>query len=852
MQTERKITAVLGPTNTGKTHLAIERMLGHRTGMIGCPLRLLAREIYDKVAAVKGSANVALITGEERIVPKNPRFYVCTTESMPTEKLVDFLAVDEIQLAADPERGHVFTDRMLHARGLGETMFLGSLTIESMIKALIPRAEIISRPRFSKLTYSGEKKLTRLQPRTAIVTFSASELYLMAESIRRLRGGSAVVLGALSPRTRNAQVEMFENGEVDYLIATDAIGMGLNLDVHHVAFAQLKKFDGRRRRSLIAAEIAQIAGRAGRYSRDGTFGSTAGAGPIPDEIVSAVEEHEFPELPHIYWRNRDLRFESTNLLLESLEENPASTLLLKPHNAEDTRALRALIVDPSVKARATSQDSISLLWEVCRVPDFQQILSDTHFQLLKEIFLHLSGPTARLPDDWVQKMSRRLDQTAGDIETLSGRIAHIRTWNYIANRPNWVSDPQSLQNTTRQIEDRLSDALHERLTQRFVDRRTRAIVKGYDASGQESVTIKPEGSLSVASETVGRIQGINFILGDNGTPPPSGVLENTIRGAVSSKLRQQVDLLCQSNNRELTLLPNFTINWGGGAAGRLQAGKSILKPKITSINNDMLDGQTRDRIQQRLQSWWEQYLASMFKSLFRIMNLASSGASRAIAFRLLEGLGNTPRDECQTLINALTPEEQKLLNKSNVRFGRRNLFVPTMLKTRVISLRDRLWQLYSATEIPPPKGGRVTMRIARGVNPNYYYSIGYQPLGPLALRVDILERLSAKLRQKAQSGTFELDPALISLVGTRKADLEEILNRLGYQQINVSEPAQCSNETNITPSRNNSPIYKKSSTYGAISKKNRRKKPKSGTSKVTPSPNTSPFAVLQNLKFPKK
>ena len=477
MDTHPKITAVLGPTNTGKTHLAIDRMLGHRTGIFGCPLRLLAREIYDKVVLVKGENSVALVTGEEKILPRNPKFYICTTESMPTTISTDFLAVDEIQLAADPERGHVFTEKILHSRGTAETMFLGSLTIKPLIKTLIPESEIISRPRFSRLTHIGQKKITRLRPRSAIVAFSSAEVYQIAESIRRLRGGSAVVLGALSPRTRNAQVAMFEEGEVDYLIATDAIGMGLNLDVHHVAFAQLVKFDGRRRRALNTPEIGQIAGRAGRYLRDGTFGSTASAGTISEEVALAVEEHNFPPITRVYWRNKDLRFQSLDQLLGSLEEKPVSPWMLKPQDAEDIRSLRALAADPDIKARASTRDSVALLWEVCRIPDFQQILSDTHFQLLKEIYNHLSGPNCRLPASWVTKMSRRLDQTSGDIETLAGRIAHIRTWNYIAHHPDWVADPQTLQNTTRQIEDRLSDALHERLTQRFVDKKTSAIVR---------------------------------------------------------------------------------------------------------------------------------------------------------------------------------------------------------------------------------------------------------------------------------------------------------------------------------------------------------------------------------------
>jgi ATP-dependent RNA helicase SUPV3L1/SUV3 len=852
MQTRGKITAVLGPTNTGKTHLAIERMLGHRTGIIGCPLRLLAREIYDKVVLAKGSSVVALVTGEEKIIPRHPKFYICTTESMPIDRFAEFLAVDEIQLAADPERGHVFTDRILHARGLVETMFLGSLTIRPLIKALIPEAEIISRPRFSKLTYSGEKKITRLPARSIIVAFSTSEVYLLAESIRRIRGGSAVVLGALSPRTRNAQVAMFEEGEVDYLVATDAIGMGLNLNVHHVAFAQLKKFDGQRRRSLTAPEIAQVAGRAGRHMRDGSFGSTAGAGPIAAEIVSAVEEHAFPALARIYWRNTELSFASVEQLLESLEQNPTSPRLLKPRNVGDVRALRALASDPTIKARAYNLASVSLLWEICRIPDFQKILSDAHFHLLKEIFIHLSGPKARLPDAWVQKMSRRLDQTAGDIETLAGRIAHIRTWNYIAHRPDWVRDPEALQRITRQIEDRLSDALHDRLTQRFVDRKMRAIVRGYGTSGQDSVQIQPEGSIIVANETVGRLEGINFIPSAQELPMRPGILQNTIRGAVASQLQKQVDLLCRSTNEKFTLLADYTIIWNGGTAGRLHAGPDILKPKVTSIHNEMLDGPMRIRIQQRLQRWLDQHISSFCNPMFNVMNAVSLGHSKAIAFRLLEGMGNTSREGCESLVRALSPEERKLFAKLNVRLGHLNLFIPAMLKAETISLRDRLWQLHAGTKNNPPPPGRVAVDIVHGLDPAYYHSVGYQPLGSLALRIDMLERFGAVVRKKARSGAFEVNQALVSLIGLRKEQVDGVLNDLGYRRFYDKKNQKDFGQLNLILIKPNIPMYKRKSAGNIIlTKKRKTEKNEHGQERIILH-GTSPFAVLRNIKFSTK
>src|SRR5712692_550281 len=472
-----RLVAVLGPTNTGKTHLAIERMLDHQSGMIGFPLRLLARENYDRVVRVKGARAVALITGEEKIVPPNPAYFVCTVESMPLDRLVDFLAVDEIQLCADPERGHVFTSRLLHARGLHETMLLGADTIRPLLRRLVPEAEYISRPRFSTLSHTGARKVTRLPARSAIVAFAAADVFALAELVRRQRGGTAVVLGALSPRARNAQVGLFQSGEVDYLVATDAIGMGLNMDVDHVAFARLAKFDGRGPRRLTAAEIAQIAGRAGRHMSAGTFGTTAELEPLDPEIVEAVETHRFDPLEQIYWRNARLEFASIGALLRSLDRRPPLRGLVQAREADDQLALRALAGMADIAAAARNPARVRLLWEVCQIPDFRKVMSETHARLLAQIFRHLSGPAERLPADWVAKSVARLDRGDGDIDTLMARIAHIRTWTYIAHRPDWLAEAAHWQERARAIEDKLSDSLHHRITQLFVDRRSAFLVK---------------------------------------------------------------------------------------------------------------------------------------------------------------------------------------------------------------------------------------------------------------------------------------------------------------------------------------------------------------------------------------
>src|SRR5271170_7984532 len=506
-----RLWAVLGPTNTGKTHLAIERMLGHQSGMIGFPLRLLARENYDRIVALKGARAVALITGEEKIVPPYAQWLVCTVESMPLDRPVDFLAVDEIQLCGDAERGHVFTDRLLHARGVFETMLLGSDTIRPLLRRLVPEAEIASRPRFSTLHYTGAKKLTRLPTRSAVVAFAVADVFALAEAMRRRQGGTAVVMGALSPRACNAQVGLFQSGEVDYLVATDAIGMGLNMDLDHVAFARLVKFDGFAPRRLAPAEIAQIAGRAGRHMSDGTFGTTGELGPLDPEIVEAVESHRFDPLTRLNWRNTRLRFDSVAALLRSLDERPSLPGLVQARAADDHRALQALARNREVAELASHRGAVRLLWEVCQIPDFRKVMSDSHARLLAHIFTHLAGPEERLPTAWIAGQMANLDRVDGDIDTLMVRIAHTRTWTYITHRGDWVEGATAWQERARGIEDRLSDALHDRITQRFVDRRSAFLVRHLAGDAEILASVDKAGEVRVEGTYVGRLDGFRFV-----------------------------------------------------------------------------------------------------------------------------------------------------------------------------------------------------------------------------------------------------------------------------------------------------------------------------------------------------
>ena len=835
--TSGHITAVLGPTNTGKTHLAIERMVGHATGMIGCPLRLLAREIYEKVAGIRGANSVALITGEEKIVPRQPRYYICTTEAMPRDRIVDFVAVDEIQLAADPDRGHVFTDRILHTRGISETMFLGSSTMTSLLRKLVPGIEFISRPRFSKLSYVGQKKITRLPSRSAVVAFSAADVYMIAESLRRLRGGAAVVLGALSPRTRNAQVGMFQAGEVDYLVATDAIGMGLNLDVDHVSFAEIRKFDGQKTRALVATEVAQIAGRAGRYMQDGTFGTTSDVGSLDPEIIEAVEQHTFPSIPQIYWRNSRLDFKTLKHLFQSLEVVAPSSHLIKPRESEDLKSLRALTNDADVVARADSYEPVSLLWDVCCVPDFQKILTDEHINLLTKIYLHLSGPASFLPGDWVQKMASRLDQTEGDIDTLATRIAHIRTWNYIAHRPEWVANPTALQERTRAIENHLSDALHKLLTQRFVDRRAAVLVKKSRNPQDISVNVPLDGRVLVDGELVGQLAGLDFTPRNPQEKHQTSNVTRAIRHVLMPQVVALARTLSEDNDGAFNLTNDSGVIWRNGTVGRLVAGQSILTPKIVPITGEMLDGHMRNVVRGRLEKWVISHIGRHFAPLLKENKKRSSGPVRGITFRLLEGLGNTERKPSELLVKSLSKREKEHLAKSGVRIGALNLYMPAMLKMAPMRLRDQLWKIYTETDHTTIPSGRVSLRVMENVPQSYYSAVGYIPLGPLAVRVDILERLAAILRRRARRGPFFVDAELLSLCGAHTNDFGHVLTYLGYRPIPKKKHQKGEPGTNIDL------------LYFHISKrKTKRDRPKKKMNEPSSQNNGSPFRVLQSLR----
>jgi ATP-dependent RNA helicase SUPV3L1/SUV3 len=781
-----RVVAILGPTNTGKTHLAIERMLAHASGMIGFPLRLLARENYDRVVRLKGENAVALVTGEEKIIPPYARWWICTVESMPLEREVACLAVDEIQLCADPERGHIFTDRLLHARGVDETLFLGSDTIKPLLSRLVPRAEFVSRSRLSTLAYAGHKKVTRLPPRSAIVAFSANEVYETAELIRRQRGGTAVVLGALSPRTRNAQVAMYQSGEVDYLVATDAIGMGLNMDVDHVAFARLNKFDGNQSRRLTPAEIGQIAGRAGRHMSNGTFGTTGDASELDPVTIEKVETHRFDVLKHLYWRNSELDFRSSAALLKSLDARPPTPALARARPADDQLALAALARDEAIEQVATTRDRVRLLWDVCQVPDFRKVMSDAHARLLAQLFKHLVGPTHRLPVDWIANQVARLDRTDGDIDTLVQRIAHIRTWTYVAHRADWTPDPAHWQELTRSIEDRLSDALHERLTQRFVDRRSSALAKRLSDGGDLLAGVTQEGAVVVEGHPVGRLEGLRF------TPDPVAQAEDgravlsAARRALRDEMQRRVSALERDEEQAFALDEDGAVRWREHPVATLVAGATPLAPRVRALSSELLGTAEAQRVVARVERWIEREVARRLGPLVRLDEAQLDGPARGVAWELVRALGIVPRAAVEPQLRAMDKTARTALRALGVAIGAEHVYLTGAGKPAAATLKRALWRAHAGYRgaLPLPPAGPVSIEADRDVPAPFYEAIGWPLAGARAVRVDALDRLAQSLiRAAQQAGGIAADPAWARRLGCTPAEAESVVIALGWRKV---------------------------------------------------------------------
>ncbi|HSX76026.1 MAG TPA: helicase-related protein [Shinella sp.] len=802
----RGVTAVLGPTNTGKTHYAIERMVAHETGVIGLPLRLLAREVYTRLVDKVGQHNVALVTGEEKITPHMARYSVCTVEAMPRETRAAFVAIDEVQLAGDLERGHIFTDRVLHLRGRDETLLLGAATMKPILEQLLPGIHVIERPRLSQLFYAGSKKITRLPQRTAIVAFSADEVYAIAELIRRQRGGAAVVLGALSPRTRNAQVALYQEGDVEYLVATDAIGMGLNLDVDHVAFAQDRKFDGYQFRNLNPAELAQIAGRAGRHLRDGTFGVTGRVDPFDDELVKRIETHQFDPVRVLQWRTTRFDYSSLSTLRRSLDAPPPIGGLTRALPAVDQQALEQLSRYPDVRDLATTPERVEKLWEACALPDYRRITPAQHADLISTLYADLVR-RGTVNEDFLADQVRRADRTDGEIDTLSARIAQIRTWTYVSNRPGWLADPTHWQEKTREIEDRLSDALHERLTKRFVDRRTSVLMKRLRENAMLEAEISVNGDVFVEGHHVGQLAGFRFTLASGTEGPDAKAVQAAAQKALALEFEARAARLHAAGNGDLALGSDGTVRWLGDPVARLAASDHVMRPRVILLSDEQLTGNARDHVAARIERFVNHHIATVLKPLDDLSRAEDlQGLAKGLAFQLVENLGVLFRRDVAEDVKSLDQEARASIRKHGIRFGAYHIFMPALLKPAPAELITLLWALKNdgldkpgyGDLIPVLAAGRTSVVTDPSFERAFYKLAGFRFLGKRAVRIDILERLADLIRPLLQwkPGTprpegaydgrrFMATTAMLSILGATPDDMEEILKGLGYRADSV-------------------------------------------------------------------
>lgn len=809
----RGVTAVLGPTNTGKTHYAIERMVAHGSGVIGLPLRLLAREVYTRLVEKVGHHNVALITGEEKITPHMARYSVCTVEAMPRETKASFVAIDEVQLAGDLERGHIFTDRILHLRGRDETLLLGAATMRPILENLLPGITIVERPRLSQLFYAGQKKITRLPQRTAIVAFSADEVYAIAELIRRQRGGAAVVLGALSPRTRNAQVGLYQEGDVEYLVATDAIGMGLNLDVDHVAFAQDRKFDGYQFRNLNPAEMAQIAGRAGRHLRDGTFGVTGQVAPFDDELVERIEGHHFDSVKVLQWRSKNLNFSSLNELRRSLDANPTVQGLTRALPATDSQALDYLSRYLEVKDIVSSPERVEKLWDACALPDYRRIAPAQHADLISTLFFDLVR-RGTVNEDFMSEQVRRADRTDGEIDTLSARIAQIRTWTYVSNRPGWLADPTHWQEKTREIEDRLSDALHERLTKRFVDRRTSVLMRRLRENAMLEAEISVNGDVFVEGHHVGQLAGFRFTPVSGTEGPDAKAVQAAAQKALALEFEARAARLYASGNNDLAIGSDGFVRWLGDPVARLAASDHVMRPRVILLSDEQLTGNAREHVAARIERFVNHHIATVLKPLDDLSRAEDlQGLAKGLAFQIVENLGVLFRRDVADDVKSLDQDARASMRRYGIRFGAYHVFMPALLKPAPAELITLLWALKNdgldkpgyGDLIPALAAGRTSVVADPSFERMFYKLAGFRFLGKRAVRVDILERLADLIRPLLQwkpgaaprpegaydGRRFTTTTAMLSILGATPDDMEEILKGLGYRADSVTaEEAQ--------------------------------------------------------------
>ncbi len=785
---KNKISAILGPTNTGKTHLAIETMLSFESGMIGFPLRLLAREVYDKVIKKVNTDKVALITGEEKIIPSNAKYFLCTVESMPIDKQLDFVAVDEIQMCSDHERGHIFTDRLLNMRGEKLTMFMGSNTIRNIVTKLDADVEFINRNRLSKLSYSGHKKISRIDRKTAIIAFSAEEVYAIAELIRRQKGGASIVMGSLSPKTRNAQVELYQSGDVDFLVATDAIGMGINMELNHVYFSNLKKFDGKKLRRLNLSEMGQIAGRAGRYMNDGSFGITGQCREISPEEVELLENHKFEEINFLFWRNSNLNFNSPSLLIKSLDEKPQSDWLRKIYECEDEKALKFFLRDKNFENSEFDQKKLKLLWECCQIPDFVKKTYGNHYEVIGNVFKYLNSKKGKITDDYMRIQLMKLDKLEGNVDSLSNRIANVRTWSYVSNKNNWVENQNYWIEKTKLLEDRLSERLHEELTKTFIDKRASVLARGLKQDMEFNTKILENNDVMIDNQFIGKINGLKLQL-----DLKKGALETDIkslkkaaRQTVGPELEKRIKIIIDTGLIELK--EDFKIYWSNSAIGRLSSGKDYLNPNLELIVDDILEQNQKQKLLDFMNKWLKNKINTVLKSLVDLKNIKEKNSStKALAYQLYENNGVIKREQVTEYLKSLGQNERKILRDLGVKFGRYHVFLYKLIKPDAVSLRTLLWKNYHQKyySLKPPTFGLNFLENKEFKNKNFMLLCGFEKFDTFFVRIDILERLFVQILNSSNNNNKEkmikMVPEMINLLGCNRENFKKLLKMMNYK-----------------------------------------------------------------------
>jgi len=780
----KRITAVLGPTNTGKTHLAVETMMEYESGIIGFPLRLLAREIFDKCVKKIGPEKVALITGEEKIIPKAPKYFVCTVESMPQDIIVDFIAVDEIQMCTDHERGHIFTDRLLNARGDKLTMFLGSQTIKPVIKSLINEIEFVNRERYSKLSYSGYKKISRLNPKTALIAFSIDEVYAIAELVRRQKGGTAIIMGSLSPKTRNSQVELYQSGDANFLVATDAIGMGINMDIDNVSFSNLTKFDGKKTRRLNLSEISQIAGRAGRHINDGTFGITGDCKQLSSDEIEKLESHKLNNINLLFWRNSKINFESLDELVASLEKKTDSEFLKRINDCEDEKVLKFLIKNDSTLKNKCTKDFIKVFWECCQIPDFSKKAYGNHIEVVKKVFDFLTSKSGKVTNEYMKKQLQNLDKYDGNIDTLTNRISNVRTWSYVANKRNWTSNSDYWIERTKHIEDKLSDKLHEELTKSFVDKRISVLSRSLKQDIQLATEIKKENDVIIDGQYMGKLNGLKLDL-----DLKSGSLKTDIKSlrkaakqAIAPELIRRVNAIIKSE--DFVLDSGHKIKWLENPIAFLSKGRDYLNPKLELMVDEAIDLESKEKLKINLEKKLRKIILLELSDLVNLSKVKfKNNYVRALCYQLFEKNGVMKRNTVNEIIKNISKEDRSELRKAGVKIGRYHIFIPKMLKPNAVELRVKLWKLYFSEDKKYiiPKFGLNFLKDEIGKNNKFLLICGFENFGKFYVRVDILERLFLKIMENTKNGIFKIDSNMINLIGCNKENFFKLLDLMEYK-----------------------------------------------------------------------